>query len=250
MGKSLVIVESPAKAKTINKYLGKDYVVKSSVGHVRDLPTSGSASTEPKTCHSRHQAQRIREGGQGSQRPVLRMGINPTAGWQANYQILPGKEKWSASCKVWPPRPTPSISQPTWIERGSDRLAPARDHRWRRQPLQARGVQRDHQERHPGGVRPAVRVEHSSRQRPAGPSFPSTGWWATWSPALVEEAGPRPLRRSGKSVAVRPIVDKERAIKAFVPVGVLGSQRRPAHRPRRASCAWRWSAATEPTSSR
>jgi DNA topoisomerase IA len=45
MGKALVIVESPAKAKTINKYLGKDFIVKSSVGHVRDLPTSGSAST-------------------------------------------------------------------------------------------------------------------------------------------------------------------------------------------------------------
>ncbi len=44
MGKALVIVESPAKAKTINKYLGSDYVVKSSVGHIRDLPTSGSAS--------------------------------------------------------------------------------------------------------------------------------------------------------------------------------------------------------------
>lgn len=40
MGKNLVIVESPAKAKTINKYLGKDYVVKASVGHVRDLPKS------------------------------------------------------------------------------------------------------------------------------------------------------------------------------------------------------------------
>ncbi|MCW0137604.1 toprim domain-containing protein [Escherichia coli] len=32
------------KAKTINKYLGSDYVVKSSVGHIRDLPTSGSAA--------------------------------------------------------------------------------------------------------------------------------------------------------------------------------------------------------------
>lgn len=37
-GKSLVIVESPAKARTINKYLGKDFVVKASMGHIRDLP--------------------------------------------------------------------------------------------------------------------------------------------------------------------------------------------------------------------
>src|SRR5271166_5099444 len=38
MAKALVIVESPAKAKTINKYLGKNYVVKASLGHIKDLP--------------------------------------------------------------------------------------------------------------------------------------------------------------------------------------------------------------------
>src|SRR5882724_12598741 len=41
MSRNLVIVESPAKAKTIEKFLGKDYVVKSSFGHIRDLPKKG-----------------------------------------------------------------------------------------------------------------------------------------------------------------------------------------------------------------
>src|SRR6476646_1493149 len=41
MAKNFVIVESPAKAKKINKYLGKDFVVKASIGHIKDLPSKG-----------------------------------------------------------------------------------------------------------------------------------------------------------------------------------------------------------------
>ncbi|MCL9968603.1 MAG: type I DNA topoisomerase [Aquirufa antheringensis] len=46
MAKNLVIVESPAKAKTIEGYLGKDFVVKSSFGHVRDLPIKGDKAID------------------------------------------------------------------------------------------------------------------------------------------------------------------------------------------------------------
>jgi len=69
-GRHLVIVESPAKAKTINKYLGPDYVVQASVGHVRDLPARA-----PK----------------GSKQPVP--GVDLENGFEPTYEVLPGKKK-------------------------------------------------------------------------------------------------------------------------------------------------------------
>ena len=86
--KSLVIVESPAKARTINKYLGRQYVVKSSVGHVRDLPTSGGGRKKPtaaqkKTTHKKTAHDTL----------ISRLAVDPDNNWQAYYEILPGKEK-------------------------------------------------------------------------------------------------------------------------------------------------------------
>ena len=49
MGKKLLIVESPAKAKTIGKYLGPEFTVRSSVGHIRDLPKENGAIRIDKT---------------------------------------------------------------------------------------------------------------------------------------------------------------------------------------------------------
>ncbi|MCW7762616.1 type I DNA topoisomerase [Photorhabdus luminescens] len=97
MGKALVIVESPAKAKTINKYLGSDYVVKSSVGHIRDLPTSGSASQKSSSSSTDKSKKKVKK----DEKAVLvnRMGVDPYRGWEANYQILPGKEKVVAELK-------------------------------------------------------------------------------------------------------------------------------------------------------
>ncbi|ATO33099.1 DNA topoisomerase 1 [Dickeya dianthicola] len=100
MGKALVIVESPAKAKTINKYLGNDFVVKSSVGHVRDLPTSGSGSASKKSAEAN--GEKAKKAVKKDEKTALvnRMGVDPYRGWQAHYEILPGKEKVVSELKA------------------------------------------------------------------------------------------------------------------------------------------------------
>ncbi|MGP1924575.1 MAG: type I DNA topoisomerase [Arsenophonus sp. NEOnobi-MAG3] len=96
MGKALVIVESPAKAKTINKYLGNNYVVKSSVGHIRDLTKSGSSRSQ-KNTNTANKVKKVKKN--EYEALVNRMGVDPYHGWEANYQILPGKEKLVAELR-------------------------------------------------------------------------------------------------------------------------------------------------------
>jgi DNA topoisomerase-1 len=66
--KSLVIVESPAKAKTIQKYLGKGFTVEASLGHVKDLPKST-------------------------------LGVDTNNDFETDYVVIPGKEKVLAKLK-------------------------------------------------------------------------------------------------------------------------------------------------------
>ena len=69
MAKALVIVESPAKAKTINKYLGKQYVVKASLGHIKDLPKKDLA-------------------------------VDVDHGFEPRYEVIEGKKKLIAELKA------------------------------------------------------------------------------------------------------------------------------------------------------
>ena len=95
MSKSLVIVESPAKAKTISKYLGSEYIVESSVGHIRDLPKKPSPNSKrasiPKDLSAEEKLRR--KAINDRNRLIRRMGIDPDNGWTADWQIIPEKEK-------------------------------------------------------------------------------------------------------------------------------------------------------------
>lgn len=118
MGKSLVIVESPAKAKTINKYLGKDYIVKSSVGHVRDLPTAGQSTGTKKAAAVSTKGMSVEEKARIKKEKdrkalIKKMGINPYKEWEANYQILRAKKVVSELQKLVKTLNT-FISQPIW----------------------------------------------------------------------------------------------------------------------------------------
>ena len=101
MAKSLVIVESPAKAKTISKYLGSEYIVESSVGHIRDLPKKASPNAKrasiPKDL-SPEEKIRLKTINDRN-RLIRRMGIDPDNGWKADWQIIPEKEKVIKSLK-------------------------------------------------------------------------------------------------------------------------------------------------------
>ena len=130
MAKSLVIVESPAKAKTINKYLGNGFVVKSSVGHIRDLPVSGVSKVDPKArakeaAKTRKMAPEKKEAykkEKARKQLVARMGIDPENDWKADYRILPKSDKVVSELKRLA-KDAPQIYLATDLDREGEAIA-------------------------------------------------------------------------------------------------------------------------------
>src|SRR5438093_502319 len=100
MAKNLVIVESPAKAKTLGKYLGKNYLVKASVGHVMDLPKSKLGvdvekdfKPEYQVIHGKTKVLDGRGAARGRRAAALRRAAGRGRGPEARPQAAPARHQ-------------------------------------------------------------------------------------------------------------------------------------------------------------
>ncbi|SDM88099.1 DNA topoisomerase I [Franzmannia pantelleriensis] len=228
MGKSLVIVESPAKAKTINKYLGNDFIVKSSVGHIRDLPTSGSGKTASDPKERARQAAATRKMSPDEKavykkqkswdQLIRRMGIDPEHGWEAHYEVLPGKEKVVADLQKHAEK-ADAVYLATDLDREGEAIAwhlqetiggdASRYKRVVFNEITKNAIQEAFKE--PGSLN-IERVEAQQARR-----FLDRVVGFMLSPLLWAKVARGLSAGRVQSVAVRLIVEREREIRAFVP---------------------------------
>jgi DNA topoisomerase-1 len=227
MSKSLVIVESPAKAKTINKYLGNDFIVKSSVGHIRDLPTSGSngkidtkarAKAAAETRKMAPEKKAIHKAKKAKKQLIARMGIDPENNWAANYKILPGKEKVVNDLKKFA-KDADTIYLATDLDREGEAIAwhlkeaiGGDDTRYKRvvfNEITKKAIQEAFSE--PG----EVDMKHVQAQQARRFLDRVVGFMV--SPLLWAKVARGLSAGRVQSVAVRLLVEREREIHAFIP---------------------------------
>ena len=227
MARSLVIVESPAKARTINRYLGNDYIVKSSVGHIRDLPVSGSGKgSDPKArareaAKTRKLAPKAKEAYKKKRaraQLVRRMGVDPDNAWAASYEVLPGKEKVVDELKKLAER-ADEIYLATDLDREGEAIAwhlketiggdPARYRRVVFNEITRRAIQE-------AFANPtAIDTDQVNAQQARRFLDRVVGF--ELSPLLWSKVARGLSAGRVQSVAVRLIVEREREIRAFIP---------------------------------
>ena len=217
MGKSLVIVESPHKAKVINNYLGPDYIVRASVGHIRDLPTGASKSTTKKVTTRTKKTE-------AEKRSALfeRMGVDPLDNWKADYVVMPEKKdvvkelkKIASECD--------KVYLATDLDREGEAIA------WHLHEVLAPACGKDTQfwrVKYPEITRSAISKAFANPEQlnmnmvnaQQTRRFLDRVVGFMVSPLLWEKVGRGLSAGRVQSVAVELIVDRERAIKSFVPV--------------------------------
>jgi DNA topoisomerase-1 len=225
MARSLVIVESPAKAKTINRYLGKDFVVKSSVGHIRDLPVGGKTADPRARAEEAARTRKLsveekaayKEARARSQL-IKRMGVDPDAGWRAEYEILPGKEKVVDELARLA-KSADTVYLATDLDREGEAIAwhlretiggdPARYRRVVFNEITRKAIQEAFE--HPGEL-DMNRVNAQQARR-----FLDRVVGFELSPLLWNKVARGLSAGRVQSVAVRLVVEREREIRAFVP---------------------------------
>ncbi len=189
MGKKLVIVESPAKAKTINSILGGGYVVRASMGHVRDLPER-------------------------------RMGVDVARGFRPDYVTLKGREKvvgelraaaGGAEAVYLAPDPDREGEAIAWHLRHLLKGLVPDDafHRVTYNEITAQAIRRAFE--HPGGIDEAKVDAQQARRvldRLVGYKV---------SPLLWRQVRGGSSAGRVQSVALRLVCEREQAIRAFVP---------------------------------
>ncbi len=194
-GKQLVIVESPAKARTINKYLGPGYVVQASVGHVRDLP-----SKAPK----------------GDKSPVP--GVDLDHDFAPTYEVLPGKTKVVTDLKRIA-RQAADVWFATDLDREGEAIAwhianilgidPSQAKRVVFNAITKTEIQKAFAHPHP------IDEAKVNAQQARRVLDRIVGYQV--SPLLWKKVGRGLSAGRVQSVAVRLIVEREREIRAFIP---------------------------------
>ena len=187
-GRSLVVVESPAKAKTISKYLGRGYVVKASMGHVRDLPKSD-------------------------------LGFDPKEGFEATYEVIPSKKKVVAELRKLA-AVAPKVYLATDLDREGEAIAwhlsealgvpPSRQARVTFNEITKKAIE--------GAFAEPRKIDKDKVDAQQARRFLDRMMGYKLSPLLWRHAGPKLSAGRVQSVALRLIVERERAIAAFKPV--------------------------------
>jgi DNA topoisomerase-1 len=185
--KALVIVESPSKAKTIQKYLGRQYIVKASVGHIKDLPKS-------------------------------KLGVDPKKGFEPDYQLIPSKAKVIEELKK-ASQAVPTLYLATDPDREGEAIA------WHiHEELKARG-KKVHRVLFNAITKPAILEAMNNPQKLDPAKYHAqqarrvldrlVGYKI--SPLLWDKVRRGISAGRVQSVALRLIVDREAEIKAFKP---------------------------------